>query len=75
MSIQKLMRCSIGIIVPFENLVPEYKQVLSRLKFVSNLDIQIGLPHDFEGVEKDVIILSHLRNSQIDKLGHFSPSK
>lgn len=63
------MRCSIGIIIPFEDLVSEYKEVLARLKFVSNLDIQIGVPQDFEGVEKDIIIISHLRNSQVEKLG------
>lgn len=39
---------------------------------MSNLDIQIGLPQDFQGVEKDIIIISHMRNSQIDRLGEFS---
>lgn len=31
----------------------------------------MGLPQDFQGVEKDVIIVSHLRNSVQEKLGAF----
>ena len=50
-------------------MIAEYQKILSRLQFVSNLEIQIGLPQDFQGVEKDVIIVSHLRNSAYEKLG------
>lgn len=63
MCVQKLLKCTIGIIIPFPQLVSLYRSILSRLKFVSLLDIQIGTPSDFMGIEKDIIILSHLRNS------------
>lgn len=61
MSIQKLMKSTIGIIVPYERVIRLYKEILSRLRFVSNLEIQVGLPQEFMGVEKDLIIVSHLR--------------
>lgn len=70
-SIQKVTRCSIGVIIPFAHLLSDYRRILSRLQFVSNLDVQVGLPHEFHGVEKDIIIMSHLRNSQVDKMGRF----
>jgi hypothetical protein len=47
MSIQKLFGAKIGIIVPTEKLVLDYKQIMGRLQFVSLLDIQIGVPNDF----------------------------
>ena len=72
MSVQKLLKCKIGIIVPFESIIPQYQLALSKLKFVSNLDIKIGLPYEFAGVEKDIIILSHLRQSTSHQLGEFS---
>ena len=49
MCAQKLLKCTIGIIIPFPHLVSLYRSILSRLKFVSLLDIQIGTPNDFTG--------------------------
>ena len=34
-------------------------------------DIMIGTPEMFRGVEKDLIILCPLRNSQVEGLGEF----
>lgn len=61
MSIEKLIKSSIGIIVPYRRVVRHYKEILSRLRFVSNLEIHVGVPQEFVGVEKDLIIVSHLR--------------
>lgn len=78
MSIQKLLKSTIGIIVPFQRMVRHYQEILSRLRFVSNLEVQVGLPREFLGVEKDVIIISHLRSSSatsgssVANLGEFT---
>ena len=61
------MGVKIGIIVPSQNLVKDYKNILAKLQFISLLDIEVGTPNDFLGIEKDAIIISHLRNSSAKK--------
>jgi superfamily I DNA and/or RNA helicase len=60
--------------VPFQQMIATYKSILAKLQFVSLLDIKVGLPTEFQGIEKDIIIVSHLRNSQQHHLGYFSGS-
>lgn len=38
-SIQKLIKLSIGVVVPFEWLKPVYKEIFSRLKFASLAEV------------------------------------
>lgn len=69
-----LSKCTIGIVVPFQALVKKYEDVLTeRLlhKFSLN-NIQIGLPEEFYGVEKDIMIVSSFRNSVDQSLGGFT---
>ena len=76
MSAQKLFRCSIGIIVPYEEMVQKTKEILGRPQFVSLLDIEVGTADDFSGREKDLIIVSNLRprrdEANIPTLGDFT---
>lgn len=76
MSCQRLFNCSIGVIVPYADMIPKYKEIFARLQFVSLLDIEIGVAEDFSGREKDVIIVSHLRprrdESNTQRLGDFT---
>ena len=41
---------------------------------MSLLDIKIGVPSDFQAIERDIIIISHVRNSQQHQLGEFGSS-
>ena len=61
--------------MPFAHLKPLYREILAKLQFVSLIDIQVGVPTDFYGIEKDIIIISHLRNSQVNQLGQFTQFK
>ena len=49
--------------MPFENLVPIYKRELAKLQFISLNKIKVGLPVDFIGIEKDVIVVAPFRSS------------
>lgn len=69
------LKGKIGIIIPFRNYIVAYHKLLCEaLKARVNADendILIGTPDMFRGVEKDLIIVSTLRNSVIDGLGYF----
>ncbi|CDW88819.1 splicing endonuclease positive effector [Stylonychia lemnae] len=64
---------SIGVIVPFERLIPTFKilfePVKQRLGLDKEDDIFIGTTEMFRGVEKEIIIVTSLRNSVVDGLG------
>ena len=65
------LRGHIGIIVPFSKLIEEYYKIMmiySKVK-PSREDIMIGTVDMFRGVEKKIIIVSSLRNSQTEGLG------
>lgn len=57
-------------------MVSKYKEIFTKLQFVSLLDIEVGVADDFSGREKDVIIVSHLRprrdEANNQRLGDFT---
>lgn len=71
----KLIKGKIGIIVPFPKFIEAYKKiifdVISTKLNAKEEDIMIGTPDMFRGVEKELIIISTLRNSVVDGLGYF----
>ena len=69
-----MSKCSIGIVVPFASLIPRYESVIrERLLHKFNLsNVQVGLPRDFYGCEKDIMIVSSFRNSVDKSMGCFS---
>ena len=60
-----LSKCTIGIVLPFASLIPKYESVITeRLLHKFNLtNVQVGVPQDFFGCEKDIMIVSSFRNS------------
>ena len=72
-----LSKCTIGIAVPFPSLLPKYQAVINeRLLHKFNLsNVQIGLPHEFAGCEKDIMIISSLRNSVYESLGSLTSTE
>ena len=66
-----LSKCTIGIVVPFPNLVVKYEAVINeRLLHRFNLsNLKVGQPKDFFGCERDIMIVSSLRNSADESLG------
>ena len=66
----------IGVIVPFERMIQAFKQLFDetnrkKLGVTSDDEIFVGTPDMFRGVEKDIIILTSVRNSVVDGLGLF----
>lgn len=62
----------IGIIVPHHQMIDAYTSIFAKYqdKLSATLDdIMIGTPDDFRGVEKEIIIISSLRNSTVHGLG------
>ena len=59
--------------MPFERCITSFKLLLEpyekKLGICDNDDIFIGTPDMFRGVEKEIIIVTSLRNSVIDGLG------
>lgn len=60
-----MAKLTIGVIVPFEEMIPRYEQVFDErlLHKFDTSKIKVGLPSDFKGQERDVIIVSSFRNS------------
>jgi hypothetical protein len=61
----------VGIMVPFERCIDTFKELCEEpLKRKMGIDCEddifIGTPDMFRGVEKDIVILSSLRNSIVD---------
>ena len=69
-----LAKTTIGIVVPFKFLIKKYEEVLNErlLHKFSLSNIQIGVPSDFFGAEKDIMIVSTFRNSVNESLGDFT---
>ena len=64
----------VGVIVPFERCIKVFKtlfdeQIKKKLGIQSDDEVFVGTPDMFRGVEKDIIIVSTLRNSMIDGIG------
>jgi superfamily I DNA and/or RNA helicase len=66
----------IGIIVPFSRYIGMYYKLFSDMVKpklnADDRDIMIGTPDMFRGIQRDLIIVSSLRNSVIDGLGYFN---
>ena len=69
-----LQKCTIGIVLPFPSMVGKFNDVMrERLLHKFNLNnAQVGLPQDFYGTQKDIMIVSSFRNSVDDGLGCLS---
>lgn len=69
------LRNKIGIVVPFARSVDAFKKLFDdgfKNKLgITNLEdeVFVGTPDMFRGVEKDIVILSMVRNSTVDGLG------
>jgi AAA domain len=66
----------VGIMVPFTRSIEAFRQLCEEpLKRKMSIDCEdeifIGTPDMFRGVEKDIIIVTHLRNSIVDGLAQF----
>jgi hypothetical protein len=63
----------VGIMVPFERCIEAFRELCEeplkrKMGIECEDDIFIGTPDMFRGVEKDIVILSSLRNSAVDGL-------
>ncbi len=62
---ESLSKLTIGIVVPFEDMVLKYESVFNE-RLLHKFDIskiKLGLPSAFRGQEKDIMIISSFRNS------------
>lgn len=60
-----MSKVSIGIVVPFEDMVDKYESVFNE-RLLRKFDIsriKVGPPSAFRGHEKDILIISSFRNS------------
>jgi hypothetical protein len=70
----------IGIIVPFERCIRAFwtlfdEERRKKLGIQSEDEIFVGTPDMFRGVEKELIIISSVRNSVVDGLGQFNSAE
>jgi hypothetical protein len=62
----------IGIIVPFERCIQSFRMIFDSYKSklgATDDDIFVGTVDMFRGVDKEIIIVTNLRNSVVDGLG------
>lgn len=74
------LRSKIGIIVPFERSVQAFNQLFddamrAKLGIISEDEIFVGTPDMFRGVDKDIIIITGVRNSVVDGLGQLDEAE
>ena len=70
---EALSKLTIGIVVPFPELVARYEGLISE-RLLHKFDISkitVGLPKAFRGQEKDILIVSSFRNSADQGFGAF----
>lgn len=70
-SFSKIKNC-IGIVVPFERCIGSFRVLFEPMKAkigANDDNIFIGTADMFRGVEKEIIIVSNLRNSVVDGMG------
>ena len=70
------IRGMIGVVVPSERCIASFNLLLldqwkQKLGLLSCDDIMVGTPDMFRGVDKEIIIVAGVRNSQVDGLGAF----
>lgn len=67
------LRGNIGVVVPHERSLESFKLFQKNVEYKLGIqdenDIYVGTPQMFRGVEKHIIIVCGLRNSQVDGLG------
>eukprot|EP00347_Sterkiella_histriomuscorum_P020454 403337744 len=79
------LRGHIGIVVPHERCIDSFKLFFKNLEKklgisseegdCNNGDVYVGTPQMFRGVEKHIIIVCGLRNSQVDGLGQLEDAQ
>ncbi len=76
-SFARCFKNRLGVIVPFQRCIEAFRSLAEeglRRKLGVECpedEVFVGTPEMFRGVEKDIIIVTHLRNSVVDGLGYF----
>lgn len=70
----------IGIMVPFERSIETFQRLFDsgirrKLGVTSEDEVFVGTPDMFRGVEKDIVIVTQLRNSVVEGLGQMDESE